>query len=150
MLPKRKSRNFWIFYNLTSRVSSGSLSALGFEKPICPKLYYQCYPTEFRKDEHIALWTPEAELRYRRAVLDGSLSDLMNKLQTIEWFSEGDEDKGGILPNMKHMCSTISSHMIDFGQCVLTNAAHDKRGWRRLQQARMRKAPWKGICRWEV
>jgi hypothetical protein len=72
MLPRRKSRNFWIFYNLTSHVSSGSLSTLGFEKPICPKLYYQCYPTEFRKDEHIALWTPEAELRYRRAVLDGS------------------------------------------------------------------------------
>ena len=71
------------------------------------KLYYRCCPTEFRKDEYIALWTPEAELRYGRAVLDGSLPDLMNKLQTIERFSE-DEDRDWILPNMKHMCSTIS------------------------------------------
>lgn len=56
---------------------------------------------------NIALWTPEAELRYHRAVLDGSLSDLMNKLQTIVWFSEEDEDKDGILPNMKHMCFPV-------------------------------------------
>ena len=46
--------------------------------------------------------------------------------------------------------SKYKGMMIDFGQCVLTNATHDKRGWRRLQQVRMRKAPWKGICRWEV
>jgi hypothetical protein len=31
----------------------------------------------------------------------------MNKLQTIEWFSEEDEDKDGILPNMKHMCFPV-------------------------------------------
>ena len=46
--------------------------------------------------------------------------------------------------------SKYKAMMIDFGQCVLTNATHDKRGWKRQQQARMRKAPWKGICRWEV
>ena len=41
--------------------------------------------------------------------------------------------------------SKYKAMMIDFGQCVLTNATHDKWGWRRQQQARMRKAPWKGI-----
>ena len=84
------------------------------------KLFDQCYPTEFRKDEHIALWTPEAELRYGRAVLDRSLSDLMNKLQTIEQFSEEDEDKDWILPNMKHMCSTISGLFTRWRQGFMT------------------------------
>ena len=84
------------------------------------KLYYRCYPAEFRKDEYIALWTPEAELRYGRAVLDGSLPDLMNKLQTIERFSEEDKDKDWILPNMKHMCSTISGLFMRWRQEFMT------------------------------
>ena len=58
------------------------------------KLSDWCYPTEFQKGEHITLKTLEAELRYRRAVLDGSLSGLMDKLQTIGWFSGGGGGKG--------------------------------------------------------